>query len=316
MDGASEHPTWNTHARSGSWCIAHFVVIFNHIIQRYVFIVLFLLLADSMEILFAVGFSLFCLVQWWMRWYLCYYTVAAAQNARASTAKLLLLWLGNFRSRALEWYVLRDRVRKSPTACRMHQYKANGTDIVLGAALEQNCKCIQTNNWTNSAHDWEYIILHYDVNHNNNASENKEKQIKRTRRRRTAASKSTRWDSPKATTKRWVHNKYSVVLSARTQQAKLTLLNWKVEMLMMWTSVWKASKALFLRDSSENDKTWVNSPLESKLEYIWLGPCSSVPFWVHSSPNWGHDHEIPITYDRQFHSNTFRIHTRNTKLIL
>ena len=43
-----------THTPSSSWCIAHFVVIFNHIIQRYVYC----FVADLMEILFIVCFSL------------------------------------------------------------------------------------------------------------------------------------------------------------------------------------------------------------------------------------------------------------------
>lgn len=88
-DPNNEHT--QPHTESGSWCIAHFVVIFNHIIQRYVFIVLFLLLADLMEILFIVCSSLLSSFVWSpmmnaMILLLLFAAAAAAHNARASTA--------------------------------------------------------------------------------------------------------------------------------------------------------------------------------------------------------------------------------------
>lgn len=173
-DPNNEHT--QPHTESGSWCIAHFVVIFNHIIQRYVFIVLFLLLADLMEILFIVCFSLLLFgVQWWMRWYCCCCSPPPLQRTMLEHQR-------QFSLQSFRMMCVGLGESASPPAWWMHQNKAKFTDIVLASTLEQNCKRIQTNKRTNSAHDREYIILHYDVNNNNNANTQKEKQIKRTRR--------------------------------------------------------------------------------------------------------------------------------------
>lgn len=205
-DPNNEHT--QPHTESVSWCIAHFVVIFNHIIQRYVFIVLFLLLADLVEILFIVCFSLLsslfsCLESNDE----CDDIVAAVRRRRCSAQCSSIN--GNFRCRALEWCVLGWGRVRARLHGYMHQNKAKFTDIVLASTPEQNCKRIQTNKRTNSAHDREYIILHYDVNNNNNANTQKEKQIKRTRR---AASK----EEKKHRNSKCIIN--AVVLGARTQQ--------------------------------------------------------------------------------------------------
>lgn len=104
----SEH---QTHAQtwSGSWCIAHFVVIFNHIIQRYV--LLFCCCRLNRNIIYCLFYSLLFGPMMLMRCYcwLLLFAAATVQCAKClSINGKMMRWLGNFRlrtqrSRALEW---------------------------------------------------------------------------------------------------------------------------------------------------------------------------------------------------------------------